>query len=120
MATEEETAKMLSFYQNYGERLQEEIEHRRNLLMEMSMSAEAVNSMSSKEMLMPLGSGIYVRAVLSDKEKVLGSVGAGYFIEKDKDSTVNDIKAAMEDEVQDIEKINQQLNAVVEKLRAMK
>ncbi len=65
-----------------------------------------------KETLVPIGFGSFVKAALSNTDKVVVGVGAGVSVEK----KVDDAKAFLEKRKDELTKYNEQLNNTISKL----
>ncbi len=81
----------LNTYEQQAQILQRRIELINASLQEIALSSESLdelkNIVDDNEVLMPLGSGIYVKAKIIEKEKVIFSLGAEIAAEKDITST---------------------------------
>jgi prefoldin alpha subunit len=81
----------LNSYEQQAQILQRRIELINASLQEIALSSESLDELKNigedNEVLMPLGSGIYVKAEIIGKEKVIFSLGAEIAAEKDVTST---------------------------------
>ncbi len=81
----------LNTYEQQAQILQRRIELINASLQEIALSSESLDELKNigddNEVLMPLGSGIYVKAKIIEKEKVIFSLGAEIAAEKDITST---------------------------------
>ncbi len=77
----------LNAYEQQAQILQRRIELINASLQEIALSSESLEELKNigedNEVLMPLGSGIYVKAKIMDKEKVIFSLGSDVAAEKD-------------------------------------
>ncbi|MGQ9720067.1 MAG: prefoldin subunit alpha [Candidatus Jordarchaeum sp.] len=77
----------LNTYEQQAQILQRRIDLINASLQEITLSSESLDELKNvgedNEVLMPLGSGVYVRAKIIDKEKVIFSLGSDIAAEKD-------------------------------------
>ncbi|MFB0560706.1 MAG: prefoldin subunit alpha [Candidatus Lokiarchaeia archaeon] len=77
----------LNAYEQQAQILQRRIELINASLQEIALSSESLDELKNigddNEVLMPLGSGIYVKAKIIEKEKAIFSLGAEIAAEKD-------------------------------------
>ena len=111
----------IELYKQQINRLQEELGKIELLKLEILKSIESMEGLKqSKEVLVPLGGGVFVRAVVEDRDKVIVNVGADVFVEKSIDETIEDLKGSSEELNRAESKIKEQIAktlAVVEKLQ---
>ena len=70
------------------------------LIEEARVASSAVQSITSEsevESLMPVGIGVYVRALIPPVKKLLINVGAGVTIEKNREDTINYIESRLKE-----------------------
>jgi len=111
----------IELYKQQINRLQEELGKIELLKLEILKSIESMEGLKqSKEVLVPLGGGVFVRAVVEDRDKVIVNVGADVFVEKSIDETIEDLKGSSEELIRAESRIKEQIAktlAVVEKLQ---
>ena len=111
----------IEIYKQQINKLQEELGRIELLKLEILKSIESMEGLKqSKEVLVPLGGGVFVRAVVEDRDKVIVNVGADVFVEKSIDETIEDLKGSSEELNRAESRIKEQIAktlAVVEKLQ---
>jgi prefoldin alpha subunit len=99
-------------------------------LMEMTATKEALAEIGKAgkgtETLVPLGAGVYVKASVSDTEKVFMGLGAQTVVEKDVDSCLKildeqivKIEEARQRLTETVDQINETLRIIVPELEAL-
>ena len=71
-----------------------------NILREAASAIESIKTINEKpesETLIPLGMGTFMKAKITNKDKVILNVGSGTAIEKDRDSTINYIESRIKE-----------------------
>lgn len=71
-----------------------------NILREAASAIESINTINEKpesETLIPMGMGTFMKAKITNKDKVILNVGSGTAIEKDRDSTINYIESRIKE-----------------------
>ncbi len=82
-----------------------------------NLSLEGVkNNSSGSEILVPLGGGSFIRAKLSDVEKVIIGVGAGVCIDKKLEESLEDLKNRQDELEKARNSLEQQLNQTINNL----
>lgn len=82
-----------------------------------NLSIEGIkNNTSGSEILVPVGGGSFIRAKLSDVEKVIVGVGAGVCIEKTVAESLEDFKNRQSDLEKARESLTQQLTQTINNL----
>ena len=111
----------IEIYKQQINRLQEELGKIELLKLEVLKSIESMEGLKqSKEILVPLGGGVFAKAVIQDSEKVIVNVGADVFVEKSIEETIKDFKESSEELNNAENKIKEQIAKtlmVVEKLQ---
>jgi prefoldin alpha subunit len=70
--------------------------------------------------LLPVGMGSYVRAVIEDPKKILVGVGAGVSIEKDADQAMGDLKE-QQDQLESARRtVQQQLTQIIQRISELR
>ena len=111
----------IEVYKQQINRLQEELSKIELLKLEILKSIESMKGLKeSKEILVPLGGGVFARAVVQDCEKVIVNVGADIFVEKPVEETIEDFKKSSEELNNAENRIREQITktlAAIEKLQ---
>jgi len=82
-----------------------------------NLSLEGVkNNSSGSEILVPVGGGSFIRAKLSDVEKVIIGVGAGVCIDKKLEESLEDLKNRQDELEKARNSLEQQLNQTINNL----
>jgi len=85
----------------YGEqikKLQEEMGKIEVMKLELLKSIESMEGLkTSKELLIPLGAGAFLKAEAPDNGKVIVGIGADNFIEKNVDEVIEEFRKSVED-----------------------
>jgi len=71
-----------------------------NILREAASAIESIKTINEKpesETLIPMGMGTFMKAKITNKDKVILNVGSGTAIEKDRDSTINYIESRIKE-----------------------
>ncbi|WP_459201308.1 prefoldin subunit alpha [Methanococcus sp. CF] len=112
----------LEVYNQQVQKLQEELSNIDMMIMELLKSIESMEGLkSSKEILLPLGAGAFVKAEVQNPEKIVLSVGIDVLLEKDVDEVIVDFQKSVEELEQTKELITSQIQKTtqeVTKLRA--
>ena len=88
----------LELYNQQVKKLQEELGKIEIMKMELMKSIESMEGLKeSKELLIPLGGGAFVKAEVIDSEKVIVGAGADVFLEKNIDEVIEDFKKSSEE-----------------------
>ncbi|HIP17413.1 MAG TPA: prefoldin subunit alpha [Methanothermococcus okinawensis] len=88
----------LELYNQQVNKLQEELEKIELMRLEVLKSIESMDELkNSKELLVPLGGGAFVKAEVVDCEKIIVGAGADVFVEKSTSEVVQDFKKYAEE-----------------------
>ena len=71
-----------------------------NILREAASAIESIKTINEKpesETLIPMGMGTFMKAKITNQDKVILNVGSGAAIEKDRDSTINYIESRIKE-----------------------
>ncbi len=71
-----------------------------NILREAASAIESIKTINEKpesETLIPMGMGTFMKAKITNKDKVILNVGSATAIEKDRDSTINYIESRIKE-----------------------
>ncbi|AXI24841.1 prefoldin subunit alpha [Methanofervidicoccus sp. A16] len=111
----------IEIYKQQINRLQEELGKIELIKLEILKSIESMEGLKqSKEVLIPLGGGVFTKATVHDSEKIIANVGADVFVEKPIDETIKDFKESVEELNTAENKIREQISktlAAIEKLQ---
>jgi len=111
----------IEVYKQQINRLQEELSKIELLKLEILKSIESMEGLKqSKEILIPLGGGVFTRVKVQDCEKVIVNVGADVFVEKPIEETIRDFKESSKELNSAENKIREQISktlAAIEKLQ---
>jgi len=111
----------IEVYKQQINKLQEELGRIELLKLEILKSIESMEGLKeSKEILVPLGGGVFVKAVVQDTQRVIVNVGADVFVEKSMEESIADLKKTSEELNEAENKIKEQMAktlAVIEKLQ---
>ena len=85
-------------------------------IQELNLTEQALNDLKDtkigSEILVPMASGIFVKAELKDNKELVINVGADTVVKKD----VDDAKKLITDQISEVTNMQQQLNMNLEKL----
>ncbi len=119
MATEQEITKNITLLEYYKEQLntiEMQIQMIQAALAETyrgKMTVESLGTTPAKsEILIPVGSGVYVQGMLGDSSKVLVGVGADVVIEKNREEAIKKI----DERIQNLQQSQQKLFQMEQKL----
>lgn len=112
----------LDVYNQQVDKLKEELSNIDMMIMELIRSIESMESMKvSKEILLPLGAGAFVKAEAQNPEKIILSVGVDVLLEKDVDEVIVDFQKSVKELEETKELVNTQIqktNQEIVKLRS--
>ncbi len=104
----------LELYNQQIKKLQEELGKIEIMKMELIKSIESLDGLKeSKELLVPLGGGAFVKAEVMDSEKIIVGTGSDIFLEKDVDEVIEDFKKSVEELNNAESMINEQINKTI-------
>ena len=111
----------IEIYKQQINRLQEELGKIEILKLEILKSIESMEGLKqSKEILIPLGGGVFTRVKVQDCENVIVNVGADVFVEKSIEETIRKFKESSKELSNAENKIKEQISktlAAIEKLQ---
>lgn len=106
-----------------AEELQKEITLAQNLLAEVDSAAMTLKNISSlgesREIFVPISSGLYARALISRQDKFLVAIGSNILVEKDLNEALEFLNSRREELRQLIERRVEELNKVVQRLQQL-
>ncbi len=104
----------LELYNQQVKKLQEELGKIEIMKMELIKSIESLDGLKeSKELLVPLGGGAFVKAEVIDSGKIIVGTGSDIFLEKDVDEVIEDFKKSVEELNNAETMINEQINKTI-------
>lgn len=122
--SEEEVRRLVLAYQQYqaqAEALVRQINFMQLTGEGLDRALGAVDAMDKaeegQEMLVPIGSGSFVRALLASREKVVLNVGAGVSIEKTAPEAKETLKARKTEVSEGLKKLNEVLSKVDQEMQ---
>lgn len=88
----------LDVYNQQVQKLQEELSNIDLMIMELVRAIDSMESLkTSKEIILPLGAGSFVKAEAKNPEKIILSVGVDVLLEKDVDEVIADFQKSLEE-----------------------
>ncbi len=88
----------LELYNQQVKKLQDELGKIEIMKIELIKSIESLEGLKeSKELLVPLGGGAFVKADVKDNEKVIVGTGGDIFLEKNIDEVIEDFKKSADE-----------------------
>ncbi|AEH07351.1 prefoldin subunit alpha [Methanothermococcus okinawensis] len=110
----------LELYNQQVKKLQDELGKIEIMKMELMKSIESMNGLKeSKEILIPLGGGAFVKAEVIDSENIIVGAGADVFLEKNIDEVVEDFKKSSEELTNAETMIKEQIEKTVKFMEKM-
>ena len=104
----------LELYNQQVKKLQEELGKIEIMRLELIKSIESMEGLKeSKELLIPLGGGAFVKVEAIDSEKIIFGTGADVFLEKNIDEVIEDFKKSSEELNNAETKIKEQIEKTV-------
>ncbi len=121
---EEEVRRLVLTYQQYqaqAEALVRQVSFMQLTVEGLDRALGAVDAMDKaeegQEMLVPIGSGSFVHALLASREKVVLNVGAGVSIEKTASDAKEALKARKAEVSEGLKKLNEMLSRVDQEMQ---
>ncbi|AKG39168.1 MAG: prefoldin subunit alpha [Infirmifilum sp.] len=106
-----------------AEELQKEITLAQNLLQEVDATVITLKNISSlgesKEILIPISSGVYAKALINRQEKFLVAIGSNILVEKDLNETLQFLEQRRGELQKIIERRVDELNNVLGRLQQL-
>jgi prefoldin alpha subunit len=96
--------------------LRREMERISLTTLDLANAASAVEALKSKDILVPVGGGTYVKAKISSTE-VLVPIGAEFVVETDRESAMAELKRRSEATRQAVTRLNDEFEKINRKLR---
>lgn len=87
-----------------------EIEARINEMEILKESVSKIKGEKGSDVLIPLGSGVFLKGKISDDEKCLVNVGANVVVEKE----IEDAKKLIDEQIKELEKIHSNMRSQLE------
>lgn len=105
----------IRLYKNQLALLQKEIEKLTLTSLDASNASHTVESIEHGDVLVPIGSGSFVKGIITSKNVLLG-IGAGYVIEVDNETAAGTIRKREAAARDAINKLSQEYSAIAAKL----
>ena len=110
----------LELYNQQIKKLQDELGKVTIMKMELIKSIESLEGLKeSKELLVPLGGGAFVKVSVIDDGKVIVGTGADIFLEKDIDEVIEDFKKSADELTNAETMINEQIEKITKFMNKM-
>jgi prefoldin alpha subunit len=110
----------LELYNQQVKKLQDELGKIGIMKMELTKSIESLEGLKeSKELLVPLGGGAFVKVSVIDDGKVIVGTGADIFLEKDIDEVIEDFKKSTDELTNAETMINEQIEKITKFMNKM-
>jgi len=126
MSSKQERASLAEEYgllTQLAEELQKEISLAQNLLVEVDATVATLKNISSlgdsREILIPISTGVYARAIINRQDKFLVSIGSNILVEKDLNDTLEFLKRRRDELQQLIERRVDELNKILQRLQQL-
>jgi len=126
MSSKQERASLAEEYgllTQLAEELQKEISLAQNLLVEVDATVATLKNISSlgdsREILIPVSTGVYARAIINRQDKFLVSIGSNILVEKDLNDTLEFLKQRRDELQQLIERRVDELNKILQRLQQL-
>ncbi|PLJ77147.1 prefoldin subunit alpha [Infirmifilum sp. SLHALR2] len=126
MSSKQERASLAEEYgllTQLAEELQKEISLAQNLLVEVDATVATLKNISSlgdsREILIPISTGVYARAIINRQDKFLVSIGSNILVEKDLNDTLEFLKQRRDELQQLIERRVDELNKILQRLQQL-
>ncbi len=104
------------------QKLQEQLQNINNSVQELQIlktSLEELNDVKDKEILIPLGQGIFTKGNIKNTDELITNVGSNILIEKNLNDTKNMVKKNILNLSNILEKTEEEINKNVEKLQEL-
>ena len=102
--------------------LQEQLQNINNNLQELQIlknSLEELENVKDKEILIPLGQGIFTKGNIKNADELITNVGSSILVEKDLKETNDMVKTNILNLSQVLEKTEEEINKNIEKLQEL-
>ncbi|QOJ78227.1 prefoldin subunit alpha [Infirmifilum lucidum] len=126
MSTRQERSSLAEEYSllaQLAEEMQKEITLAQNLLVEIDSTVITLKNISSlgesREVLIPISSGVYAKAVINRQDKFLVAIGSNILVEKDLNDTLEFLRQKREELQQLIDKRVNDLNKILQRLQQL-
>jgi len=124
MSKENQKNKIIEFQMLNQEvqRLQEQLQNINNNVQELQVlksSLEEVKNIKDKEILIPLGQGIFTKGKIKNTDELITNVGSNILVEKNLDETKDIVKLNILNLSQALEKTQEEINKNIEKLQGL-
>ncbi len=126
MSTKQERSSLAEEYSllaQLAEEMQKEITLAQNLLVEIDSTVTTLKNISSlgesREILIPISSGVYARAIINRQDKFLVAIGSNILVEKDLNDALEFLRQRREELQQLIDKRVSELNKILQRLQQL-
>jgi prefoldin alpha subunit len=110
----------LELYNQQIKKLQDELGKVTIMKMELIKSIESMEGLKeSKELLIPLGGGAFVKVEVVNDGKVIVGIGSDVFLEKDIDEVIEDFKKSTDELTNAETMINEQIEKITKFMNKM-
>ena len=119
VALEDERVRMsyeVAIYREQLSMLRREMERISLTSMDMSNALQSVEKLEKKQVLVPIGGGVFVKSAITDT-KILMPIGAEFITEMEKDDAGREIRRRIEATNMAISKLNEEFEKINRKLR---
>lgn len=106
----------LAVYREQISMIKRETERISLTTLDLTNALRTAESLATQKVLIPIGGGTLVKGTVSETA-VLVPVGAEYLVEMDKEHAVEELKRRIEATKKAVEKLNDEFNNVVQKVR---
>jgi len=107
-----------------AEEIQREISLAQSLIAEIDSTVITLKNIGlleeSKEVLVPLSAGVYVKAVISKQEKFLVNIGSNILVEKTLEEALSMLNQRREELAQLVSKRAEELNAIISRVQQLR
>jgi len=108
----------VAIYREQLTMLRREMERISLASMDMTNALQSVEKLEKKQMLVPIGGGIFVKSAITDTN-LLVPIGAEFITEMEKDDAAREIRRRIDATNQAISKLNEEFEKINRKLRVV-
>lgn len=124
MSKEQQKNKIIEFQilNQEVQKLQEQLQNINNNVQELQVlknSLEEIKNVKDKEILIPLGQGIFTKGSIKNTDELITNVGSNILVEKNLNETKDMVKLNILNLSQMLEKTQEEINKNVEKLQGL-
>lgn len=122
-SSRERIAEEYSVLSQLAEEIQKEINLAQNLLEEVDATVITLKNISSlgesREILIPISSGVYAKALINRQDKFLVAIGSNILVEKDLNDALQFLQQRREELQKLIERRVEELNKVIQRIQQL-